>query len=137
VIVGPALAWTQAWMHAAALLPLLVLAAQRFRGRTPGRAAWMLALGFFVSFVADEANYRTTWDAVVGNVYPVPQFTLMGAAAAERHSFIPVVLFYVLGATVLYAAWVRTGYDMRWWYGYQATRLAAFGLFVRAAWKAR
>lgn len=134
---GPTLWWTQAWMHAAAGLPLLVLIAHRFRGRPiPSRAYWMFALAFFVSFVADELNYRTTWDAVVGAVYPVPQFTLMGAAAAEHRPFIPIVLLYVFGATVLYTAWVRAGYAMHWWYGYQWVRLASFGLFVRAAWRA-
>lgn len=51
----------------------------------------------------------------------------------------PVVVYFVLG-TALYFKMLTYGKDVDaarpWWYGYQGSRLLAFGLFGRAAWRA-
>lgn len=123
----------------AALAPLAYLLVFR---RTAPAAYWICALGFAVSFVADliALGTRGSWLAVPWyQVFQFGLFALALGANGGRDMLLPVAAYVLLG-TAFYLPMVKLRADygafMALWYPYQATRLASFGLFVRAAWRA-
>lgn len=127
--------------HWSALLPLAYLAA--FRRGAP-LAYWLVALAFLCSFVGDTAALVLGGSWAAEPYYLTVQYNLFLAALftdGARQMVLPVVCYAVLG-TLLYLGMIQYKNEpepytlfMRWWYAYQAVRLAAFGLFGWAAWR--
>lgn len=126
--------------HWSALAPLAYLALFR-RGAPTGY--WLIAAAFACSFAGDSVAALTGGSWAAEPYYLSAQFALFGLALLTRSAWalFPAILTYAGLGTLLYLGMVRYatpeqyGAFMRWWYPYQGTRLAAFGLFGWAAWR--
>jgi hypothetical protein len=96
-----------------------------------GGHVWALA----VALIAAPLTWfePPVWPRVIGSIAAL--------LLAKGHTLSPVVVLYCGVGTILYLGMIRhatpEAYEpfMRWWFPYQAARLAAFGLFVHTAWK--
>ena len=124
--------------HWLSLAPLAYLVLFR---RGASTAFWLVALGFAVSFAADTIALLTggSWIAVPWYMLVQWAFFLTALTTDDLDKIAPAVLVYVGLGTAFYLPMVarREDYDafMAFWYPYQGTRLAAFALFVGAAWR--
>lgn len=127
--------------HWSAILPLALLAV--FRRGAPA-ACWLTAAAFACSFIADSVAALSGGSWSASPWYLVAQFGLFGLALVHdgaRHVLPAIALYAGLGTLLYlrmrqYATEEQIEQFMPWWHGYQVTRLAAFGLFVRAVWRA-
>lgn len=102
-----------------------------------GLFAWAFAGAFLASVFAGVG-------AVLAVALPGPDVlvrtigSLLVLVWSRGHALAPTVVAYAGVGTVLYLLMVRDMEPeafMRFWWPYQTCRLAAFGLFVRAAWR--
>lgn len=126
--------------HWSALAPLAYLA---LRGRGAPTAYWLVAGAFACSFVGDTAALLMGGSWAAEPYYLAAQYALFLLAVfsdGAARVIAPIVLYVGVG-TLLYFGMVRYNtpeqYEafMRWWYPYQGTRLASFGLFGWVAWR--
>ena len=123
----------------AALAPLVFLIAFR---RSAPVAFWIAALAFSVSWFADTVDYVDNHSWAATTYYPWVQYPLFILAALRGREVWPAVGLYAGLGTLLYLGMIGHRSDpapytsfFRWWWPYQGTRLASFGLFGYAAWR--
>ena len=72
--------------------------------------------------------------------FPGPELLVIAVGSAACCALVrgdltwPVWLYFGLG-TACYLMMVREGWDVAYWYGYQAARLGAFAVFVALLWR--
>lgn len=129
--------------HWSALAPLAYLAVFR---RSAPMAYWLVAAGFGCSFVGDTAAQIMGGSWAAEPYYLTAQYGLFLVAlfAEGAGQMVPALVMYVGVGTVLYLGMVQYQSEpepytnfMRWWYPYQFSRFAAFGLFGWAAWRTK